>query len=100
MKSFKDFVIAYNDGTIVQDAAWRAYDIENMVNERQSNEGLRAVYSPRHRGEPMPIRYSSCAAEYGLGSGDRAKLLLGLWQVWAGIASGVRRKGMPLRAAA
>lgn len=85
--SFKDFIQKYNDGSIADDAAWRAYDIEAMSGEQQAAEGLRALgmYS-------QGATFADVGRAYSTGMNwIRAKHLLALWWTWAQIASGARR---------
>lgn len=88
---FKDFVSRYNDGSILEDAAWRAYDIEGMALDNHAYEALKLIQVP-HRGSLNPA-YARVAAWYdGVRSADRAKMLLGYWYVWRSIATGQRRR--------
>lgn len=99
MKSFKDFIIAYNGGSLHNDAAWRAYNIEATVRECSTADGLRTLgYSAA-----KPARYAvmcKLAQEYGIATPVQAEHLVGLWQSWARVANGRRSRGLILREAA
>lgn len=91
--NFRDFKIAYENGTIAADAAWRAYDIEDMVTDKRSREGLRLV-APDYRADYYG--YSAFGALYGM-NWQRTKLLLGLWRTWQRIATGEAKRRLKLR---
>lgn len=92
-KSFREFREAYQNGTIVEDATWRAYDIEDMVNPTRSGEGLRQLtnYQADYFG------YAAFAAIYGIENAQRAQFLLGLWRTWQRIATGEVKQRLKLR---
>lgn len=91
MTTFADFLQRYNDGTLVDDAAWRAYDIEGMAKVRHAQAALPLIgYNPSLKRHP----YSGVASKYGLSSTARAEYLLGIWYVWRGISNGSIRRGV------
>ena len=84
MLSFKEFVAAYNDGSIADDLTWRAYAIEDMVTETRYKKAMKVC---GHM-DTTPLGLAEFAAAYDLKSADRAKQLLGLWWTWARIVLG------------
>ena len=93
MMHFKEFVSAYRDGSIVKDAAWRAYNIERMVTAKRVREGMRTC-GYRYVDH---MSLSALAAAYGLGTAEQAKHLVGLWWTWRRIANGDAKRGLVLR---
>jgi hypothetical protein len=96
MTPFREFVAMYNDGSIVNDAAWRAYDIEKMVTP-QHVLGAASRMHVKYLGRTVAHIVPTVAAEYGLSSPTRAAHLMGLWYVWANIACGRRKTRLILR---
>jgi hypothetical protein len=92
--SFKVFIDQYHDGSIAEDSAWRAYDIERMVNRIRRDEAMRAL---GHLTNPRVFGYTHIAAEYSIQPATRARHLVGLWRTWARIASGEAKGGLILR---
>lgn len=93
--SFGAFIPRYLDGSITDDAAWRAYDIEAMcgLSLRCAIDALRAVGIR----DLNPIGFEQVAQDYGLRNPTQAKELLRLWWVWSRIALGERRGKFILR---
>lgn len=90
-KTFKEFITAYDDGSIIEDAAWRAYDIETMSTCNHAFAALPLVNYPSRRHDNQ---YAAVAAKYDLLTAARAEHLLGLWFVWRSLAIGDRRRGL------
>lgn len=93
MTSFKDFIAKYNNGSILEDAAWRAYDIEKMMTRRRAIEALKIL---GYR-ELNLFGFDRCAQDYGLRSIAQAQQLLGLWWTWQRIALGEAKRGLVRR---
>lgn len=88
--SFREFVPKFNDGTIVEDAAWRAYDIEKMATQRKALDALKTL---GYR-ELNLFGLDKCSRDYGLKGVNHARQLLSLWWTWARIALGEVRSGL------
>jgi len=85
VSTFTEFVAKYNTGSIVGDAAWRAYDIEGMAKPKHAEAALPLVgYNKSRKRHP----FHAVAGYYGIGTAARAEYLLGLWYVWRAIAMG------------
>jgi len=85
LNSFNVFIDQFNDGSITEDAAWRAYNIEAMAEKggKQfwTEEQLQIAEQQKTRGMMKP----------------RAEYLFKLWRMWRSIATGHRRKCLILR---
>lgn len=92
--TFAEFIAAYNDYSIRNDATWRAYNIEIMQNERYAKKALKRLGY-----EPTVLGFGQARADWGIETVARAKYLLGMWYVYATVSSGrqirnlVRRQG-------
>lgn len=98
-KSFKEFIEAYDNGTITDDAAWRAYDIEGMCGNALSDDTIstKAMGILRVREIGHFNRCARVAADYDIASPARANMLLAYWWLWASIALGERTHKLTLR---
>lgn len=92
--SFKEFIAAYNDGSILKDAAWRAYDIEAMATEMAADDAMNVL---RYKMPGRRNRLGQVAEDYGIVHVTRAEKLLALWWAWARIALGERKGQLKLR---
>lgn len=91
MTTFAEFVRRYNAGTLTEDAAWRAYDIESMAKPKHSQAALPLIgYNKSLKRHP----YSGVASKYGIGSTARAEYMLGIWYVWRAISMGDIRRAV------
>jgi len=102
MRYFKRFVQAYNDGTVADDVSWRAYNIEAMADaagDKRIREGLASVPTVWDRTAlTNHMALAQVAADYGLGSPERAGFLLALWRTWFRVACmGVDRQKLIYR---
>lgn len=79
--SFPTFVRRYTDGTIAEDAAWRAYDIESTVTNAKARSALKSL---NYRGSYY-LALSKFEADYQL---PNARHLLSLWYTWHRLANG------------
>lgn len=87
--AFREFVPKYHDGSIMQDASWRAYDIERMATERKAKNALKALgYS-----ELNQFGFEQAARDFNLAHATQARQLLSLWWTWARIALGEITRG-------
>ncbi len=98
--TFPEFLRAWREGTLDEDAAWRAYDILahvrhvqaqhiSMAYQRSALKALKLAYA----GE---LALPEFMARYGFENRSEATLILGCWWVWSGIDAG-RRMGAPRR---
>jgi hypothetical protein len=85
---FGEFVQAYNDGSITDDAAWRAYDIESMATEQKSRDALKQLGFLRI---DFSIALEQVRRDYSISTRLRTAMLLKFWRTWAQIANGERR---------
>lgn len=91
MTTFAEFILRYNNGSITDDAAWRAYDIEGMARPKHADAALPLVgYNKSRKRHP----FHAVAGFYGLGSASRAEYLLRLWYVWRAIAMGDTKRAV------
>jgi hypothetical protein len=90
--NFRQFLYAYREGKLDQDAAWRAYDILAIAGRsthvRSALKALGMAYAGEHA-------MSEFMARYEVWSPDEARVILGAWWLWSGISAG-RRMGVPL----
>jgi hypothetical protein len=90
--NFPEFIRAYSDGTIHNDATWRAYDIPAMAEvSSRAKEGLKAL--GMRPGDGV-IAYNQVAADYGLDTSFRARHMLALWRAWLRVAHGRAKRGL------
>ena len=89
MKSFKEFIAAYHDGSIQEDASWRAYDIPTMT---RGTHTAKAAARLGYASDGISI--GQLATDYGLPHARSAMGLLALWYVWSGIAGGTRKRAL------
>ena len=91
--SFKEFLPKYFDGSIQDDAAWRAYDIERIATKRKAMEALKIL---GYR-ELNYFGLDQCTRDYNLNTLAKTSHLLSLWWAWARIALGEVKRGIPRR---
>lgn len=91
---FKEFIQRYNDGSIVEDASWRAYDIAGMATHGQSLKAAKELLGGKH---PKDHAFARIAAEYGLPNVNNAYYMATVWYVWNTIATGSRKGHLILR---
>jgi hypothetical protein len=85
--SFNEFVEKYNDGTIHEDAAWRAYDIEGMVTLTKTIRALKRIGIRA----PGLMGVQEAKALFYLHTDIETEKLLGMWQVLFEINNGYNR---------
>lgn len=95
--NFNRFMFKYRDGTLDDDAAWRAYDFIASVKDRHVRKALKAL-GLAYAGE---LAVPHFMALYGFEDRTEATLLVGAWWLWSQVDSGravvglVRRAGKP-----
>lgn len=87
--SFAEFVKKYDNGTLDDDATWRAYDIPSMATRTHIRDALKSLGYIATR-----EFLSDVVADYGLYNNTRAKYLLGAWWLWTQIAIGKRKRNL------
>lgn len=85
--SFGEFASRYNDGTIHEDAAWRAYKIEDMVTLVKTIRALKRLGIRT----PGLMGVQEAKMLYHLNTDIETEALLGMWQVLFEINNGYNR---------
>lgn len=99
--TFDEFVTRYTDGSIADDATWRAYDFEAMVIPAIDGvSGLDAAYGYYPGHNPERVTFEGLAAKYATMfdtamTAARIEPLLALWWVWLMVTSGGVRPLIP-----
>jgi hypothetical protein len=75
MISFKEFIDAYQDGSIENNITWRAYDIKNATMPIHTKQAIRNLCYKYAREHAIP----KIQADYGLASATETAALLGYW---------------------
>lgn len=91
-QTIADFVGAYADGSITNDATWRAYQIEAVPPRKYAQKALKELNYPQSE-----FSYGQVAADWGIGSAASAKHLLRLWYIWRELSNNRRIVGIQLR---
>jgi len=96
--SFREFISAYNDGSIQQHASWRGYCIPEQADSDPDKYATYALKKLRYRcAKDRIMSYARIAADYDITTPDRARLLLALWFIWQSVAHGTRLRGLKER---
>ena len=91
--NFREFYKAYTDGSIREDACWRAYDIPAMASLRNAKDALKRLGYL----DTSILGFEQARHDLGLVSVTLCRHLLGMWKVWMDITTGERRKGLVLK---
>lgn len=101
MITYREFIQRYKDGSLDNDAGWRAYDIPGVAtggkNRRKwpyTSAALKDLgYDPRARQASL----SAVAHDYGLATPGMAADTLFMWQIFLNLQRGQRMIGLPYR---
>lgn len=91
--NFRDFHAAYNDGSIYEDASWRAYDIPAMASKRHAKDALKRLGYL----DTTTLGFEQARHDLGIASAMLCRHLLAMWKVWTDIATGERRAGLIMK---
>lgn len=99
--TFNQFIRKYREGTLDDDAAWRAYDFKASVKDRHVKKALKAI-GLAYAGE-LAVPHFMALYSMPLEGMSRveAETALGAWWLWSQVDAGravvglVRRPGKP-----
>lgn len=98
--TYPEFLEAYQDGSLENDAGWRAYDIPAVAARSTSRtqgllrKGLKqAGFDSRH----PALGICAIASQYGLATPGMARDTLIMWQILVNLQNGLRMVGLPVR---
>lgn len=98
--SFREFVTRYYNGSLEDDAGWRAYDFHAAARRRSQRyvgfltTALKTLgYDYRTRS----LSLGQCCADYGLATPGQAQDMLIMWRIFVNLQNGLKMVGLPLR---